>query len=97
MNEYFFGNTGGNTPTPPEPPGNGYPGYPLSEGSTGNAVSTIQRALNTLSVRYPSVPKVTVDGVFGARTKAAVIAAQRVLNLTPDGIVGQRTWKALVG
>jgi N-acetylmuramoyl-L-alanine amidase len=35
------------------------------------------------------------DGDFGPRTQAAVIAAQRKLNLTADGIVGNGTWTAL--
>jgi uncharacterized protein (TIGR02594 family) len=35
------------------------------------------------------------DGVFGARTLAAVIAFQSENGLTADGIVGDRTWAAL--
>jgi lysozyme len=36
-----------------------------------------------------------VDGVFGAKTRAAVIAFQRVRGLTPDGVVGPKTRAAL--
>ncbi|MBA2734757.1 MAG: peptidoglycan-binding protein, partial [Acidobacteria bacterium] len=32
---------------------------------------------------------------FGAKTEAAVRAFQRTHRLTPDGIVGPRTWRAL--
>ena len=35
--------------------------------------------------------KITIDGKFGAVTKAAVIAFQKVHGLTPDGIVGEKT------
>ena len=35
--------------------------------------------------------KVTIDGKFGAVTKAAVIAFQKSHGLTPDGIVGEKT------
>ena len=35
------------------------------------------------------------DGIFGVKTEAAVIAFQKSHNLTPDGIVGAKTWAAL--
>jgi peptidoglycan hydrolase-like protein with peptidoglycan-binding domain len=40
--------------------------------------------------------KVTVDGVFGARTRSAVIAFQRARHLTADGVAGVQTWAALI-
>jgi zinc D-Ala-D-Ala carboxypeptidase len=40
--------------------------------------------------------KLTVDGVFGAKTKAAVVAFQRAHHVTADGVVGAKTWTALV-
>ncbi|MBQ9414479.1 MAG: peptidoglycan-binding protein [Clostridia bacterium] len=69
-----------------------YPGSPLSVGSTGSAVSTIQRQLNRIARNYPSIPTVTVDGRFGAATQQQVRAFQRIFNLTADGVVGQATW-----
>lgn len=35
------------------------------------------------------------DGVFGDETRQAVIAFQRAMGLSPDGIVGVETWSAL--
>ncbi|MHC5933288.1 peptidoglycan-binding domain-containing protein [Nostoc sp.] len=58
-------------------------------GSSGVAVSALQRLL--VSNGYA----VKVDGVFGALTETAVKAFQNQRNLGVDGIVGQRTWRAL--
>jgi peptidoglycan hydrolase-like protein with peptidoglycan-binding domain len=40
--------------------------------------------------------KLTVDGVFGPKTKAAVASFQRAHHLTVDGVVGAKTWGALI-
>jgi peptidoglycan hydrolase-like protein with peptidoglycan-binding domain len=37
-----------------------------------------------------------IDGIFGAGTKAAVVAFQRHHGLDHDGVVGAATWRALV-
>ena len=74
-----------------------YPGTPLRRGSSGPNVVIIQVALNRIAQNYPAIPKIpTVDGVFGTRTEAAVIAFQQIFNLTSDGIVGQSTWYRIV-
>ncbi|MBQ1686735.1 MAG: peptidoglycan-binding protein, partial [Ruminococcus sp.] len=44
----------------------------------------------------PSIPSLTVDGIFGPRTKAAVIAFQRSLGLEQNGAVGPAEWAELV-
>ena len=36
-----------------------------------------------------------VDGMFGRQTQQAVVRFQKNIGLTPDGIVGPKTWKAL--
>ena len=80
----------------PRLPEQGYPGYPLSLGSGGEAVRLMQSYLNALSQYYPAIPAVTADGQFGAGTQAAVIAFQREFGLTPvDGIIGQDTWSRI--
>ena len=74
-----------------------YPGTPLRRGTTGPSVVTIQTELNRISLSYPAIPKIpVVDGIFGARTEAAVRKFQEIFGLDVDGIVGRATWYALV-
>jgi hypothetical protein len=61
----------------------------LATGSSGPAVSRLQELLATAGFA------VSADGIFGPRTRAAVIAFQAGRGLTADGIVGPRTWGAL--
>ncbi len=72
---------------------NSYPGTALQIGSIGVSVERIQRQLNRISRNYPLIPKIqSVDGIFGADTRDAVIAFQSTFNLEADGIVGKQTW-----
>ncbi len=74
-----------------------YPGTPVRRGSTGPNVVVIQTELNRIAQNYPAIPKVpAVDGIFGSQTEASVQAFQEIFDLSPDGIVGQATWYALV-
>ena len=74
-----------------------YPGTPIRVGSNGPSVVVIQASLNRIAQNYPAIPKIpAVDGIFGSRTEASVIAFQRIFGLTPDGIVGPGTWYELV-
>lgn len=63
----------------------------LRFGSRGTLVEYLQLAL--LRAGYTSL---AVDGVFGARTRDAVRDFQQKNGLTPDGVVGRRTWSALM-
>lgn len=62
----------------------------LSMGSRGPDVTRLQQLL-----RNAGFDPGPIDGIFGNRTQAAVIAFQRSRNLVPDGIVGIKTWTAL--
>ena len=73
-----------------------YPGTPLQRGSTGTEVLVMQLVLNRISQNYPSIPKITPDGIFGPQTEEAVKTFQRVFGLTADGIVGRATWYQIV-
>ena len=58
-------------------------------GSTGSAVSKLQTVLNEHGYGL------AVDGIFGAKTEAAVRNFQRDHSLTVDGIAGKATQAAL--
>lgn len=62
----------------------------LKQGSSGSEVKEVQRRLKLWGYY-----KGSVDGVFGASTKSAVIAFQKKNGLTADGVVGKSTYKAL--
>jgi Putative peptidoglycan binding domain/N-acetylmuramoyl-L-alanine amidase len=73
--------TSGSTPT-------------LRTGSRGQAVTDLQTRLNRWLVSQGRAP-LTVDGDFGVRTKAAVMAFQQAVRLTADGVVGPQTMRLL--
>lgn len=56
----------------------------LKYGSKGKDVEILQLQLG-----------ITADGIFGEKTKTAVIKFQKDHGLTPDGIVGAHTWSRL--
>ena len=64
----------------------------LKNGSSGSAVKALQIILNTEGAS----PALTIDGIFGPKTKTAVIAIQQSHGLVQDGIVGPKTWNALI-
>lgn len=62
----------------------------LYRGCTGDAVKTLQEKLNAKGFHSGNV-----DGIFGAKTYAAVTAFQKANSLGVDGIVGKLTWAKL--
>ena len=73
-----------------------YPGAPLRVGSRGSDVRLMQKFLSELAIPYPSLPAITVDGIFGPNTENAVRGFQRLFGLTPDGIIGPVTWYEII-
>ena len=69
-----------------------WPGYNLTIGSTGDKVRQMQEQLNVIAGAYPAIPRVTVDGIYGQGTAAAVREFQSVFGLPVTGIVDYTTW-----
>ncbi len=69
-----------------------WPGSNLEVGSTGDKVRMLQEQLNRIARNYPALPTITVDGIYGSATKAAVEKFQSIFGLPVTGIVDFRTW-----
>ena len=65
---------------------------PIEQGDRGIKVEHLQYMLSVLSAYIPEIPPLTIDGIFGNATRAAVIAAQRRFGLPQTGIVDFNTW-----
>ena len=90
---YYYGNrvqliTTTNIQSIPE----SYPGTALRRGSTGTAVSILQRQLSRIAKDYPFFGKPAVTGTFDEATEKSVRAFQKQFSLTADGVVGRSTW-----
>jgi peptidoglycan hydrolase-like protein with peptidoglycan-binding domain len=53
-------------------------------------IKKIQQTLNGLGFDAG-----TADGVMGSKTKNAILEFQKARGLTPDGVVGRKTWEEL--
>ncbi len=73
-----------------------YPGEFLVDGSSGDAVRTLQQNLANIAQNDAAIPAPAVDGVFGPETAAAVIALQRRLGVEETGIVGPGLWSEII-
>lgn len=71
--------------------------YPvnLSIGDRGIQVRYVQYMLSIVGQFISSVPVITVDGIYGTRTRDAVFAFQRYAELPQTGAVNRTTWDAL--
>ena len=52
----------------------------------------LQDALNYLGYNTGNI-----DGIFGNKTRSAVVRFQRANGLSQDGIVGCKTWRSITG
>ncbi len=64
----------------------------LQVGDTGEKVRQLQYMLSVLSAYIQAIPPLSVDGIYGQATRAAVLAAQRRFGLPETGTVDPNTW-----
>lgn len=62
----------------------------IRKGSEGSLTKLLQQALQAKGIN------VSADGKFGSGTEAAVKKFQQMIGLKADGIVGGKTWKAVL-
>lgn len=76
--------------------GEPFPGTFLTEGDRGESVRIMQNYLNIIAGSNPQLPTIAVDGIFGPRTKAAVIAFQQLIGIEETGAIGPVEWAEIV-
>ena len=64
----------------------------LQIGDTGEKVRQLQYMLSILSAYISEIPPVSVDGIYGNETRAAVLSAQRRFRLPETGVVESTIW-----
>jgi peptidoglycan hydrolase-like protein with peptidoglycan-binding domain len=62
----------------------------VTEGNKNHPIETLQYLLRAHG------RTVSIDGIFGPQTESAVRAYQNSRHLTVDGVVGAKTWSALI-
>ena len=68
---------------------------PIRQGDSGVRVEHLQYMLSVLSAYIPQIPPLSIDGIFGPRTREAVLAAQRLFGLPETGVVDSETWNEI--
>ena len=64
----------------------------LQEGSTGSVVNSLQTLLTNGAPGQRNIKPQGIDGNFGPRTKASVVAFQAWGRVAQDGVVRDQTW-----
>ncbi len=73
-----------------------FPGRILRVGIEGNDVLALQNYLNYISNTYPTIPKISVDGIFGPATVNALNEFIRLFGIDASGDrVGALLWQAV--
>ena len=71
----------------------GYPGYQINLGASGNPVLAIQRDLRRIRQNYPAIPDINNTlGIYDEETESAVKKFQEIFNLPVTGVVDKATW-----
>ena len=74
--------------------GNVDPMKHVGSGNLWDDTKSVQTRLNVW-LAFWKLPLLVVDGVYGAKSRAAIVEAQKRLGLVADGKVGPATWAAI--
>ena len=69
----------------------------IQNGDEGDTALALQRILKAAGYKGADGKALTLDGDFGANTQYAVRQFQKRYGLTVDGVVGEKTWRKLLG
>jgi peptidoglycan hydrolase-like protein with peptidoglycan-binding domain len=74
-----------------------YPGIELRRGMLQEqpGVFILQQMLSYIALVIPSIPPITVSGIFDEETENAVMAFQTMFGLEPTGIVDEASWNEI--
>lgn len=72
------------------------PGQTFRKGDRHHHINLVQAMLWVFSQAYSGFPVVALTGIFDQATEDAVIALQRLSDLSPNGVLDKTTWKHLV-
>lgn len=65
----------------------------IGQGNQGGCVKLLQYSMFVMGGTYQQNK---IDGVFGSKTKAHVVAFQKKYGLKADGVVGTQTWAKII-
>ena len=68
----------------------------LKPGDSSEDVRLLQEILVDITEIYPTIPEITVDGIYGEKTRAAVKRFQELMGIYDTGIVDNITWNKLL-
>jgi len=71
------------------------PTYIVRQGDRGARVAHLQYLLDVFGRYFANLPTIIRDSNFGANTRNAVLAYQRMVGINADGVVGPITWSRM--
>ena len=73
-----------------------FPGRLITPGVSGEDVLALQKYLNYIAQYYPTIPIVTIDGIYGEETVAAVDEFKRLFGIPSESNrVSVQIWDAI--
>lgn len=71
------------------------PAQPLKQGFFGDDVQSIQQFLTLIASAFPSIPKPSVNGLYGAKMAGVISDFQQEFELPVTGVADKKTWDSI--